>query len=208
MPKRTLFVALAIGWLAIFAPVGAQADPIISVGSFPLNPVPAYLPPPPAGAFYVPIEISGVAGLQSWQFSLNFDSTVVQEVDPGDGSSGIYGAEFTPGDMNSLSFILGGFPLPGVVDTVAGSYPSLPSGPSGDGVLADIVFEFLPFQDGNNPNFSITNSSVVEAVPEPATWVMMLMGFAGLGFAGYRKAKYRTIVFGASKPDRLICSPR
>ena len=25
-------------------------------------------------------------------------------------------------------------------------------------------------------------------VPEPATWVMMAIGFAGLGFAGYRKA--------------------
>ena len=27
------------------------------------------------------------------------------------------------------------------------------------------------------------------AVPEPSTWAMMLLGFAGLGFAGYRKAK-------------------
>ena len=27
------------------------------------------------------------------------------------------------------------------------------------------------------------------AVPEPSTWVMMLVGFAGLGYAGYRKAK-------------------
>jgi hypothetical protein len=26
-------------------------------------------------------------------------------------------------------------------------------------------------------------------VPEPATWAMMLVGFAGLGFAGFRKAK-------------------
>ena len=27
------------------------------------------------------------------------------------------------------------------------------------------------------------------AVPEPTTWAMMLLGFAGLGFAGYRKAQ-------------------
>lgn len=27
------------------------------------------------------------------------------------------------------------------------------------------------------------------AVPEPSTWAMMLAGFAGLGFAGYRRAK-------------------
>jgi PEP-CTERM motif len=27
------------------------------------------------------------------------------------------------------------------------------------------------------------------AAPEPSTWAMMLLGFAGLGFAGYRKAR-------------------
>lgn len=27
------------------------------------------------------------------------------------------------------------------------------------------------------------------AVPEPATWIMMMLGFVGLGFAGYRSAK-------------------
>jgi hypothetical protein len=27
------------------------------------------------------------------------------------------------------------------------------------------------------------------AIPEPSTWAMMLIGFAGLGFAGYRRAK-------------------
>ena len=27
------------------------------------------------------------------------------------------------------------------------------------------------------------------SVPEPSTWAMMLLGFAGLGFVGYRKAK-------------------
>jgi PEP-CTERM motif-containing protein len=29
----------------------------------------------------------------------------------------------------------------------------------------------------------------VAAVPEPSTWAMMLLGFAGLGFAGYRKSR-------------------
>jgi hypothetical protein len=26
-------------------------------------------------------------------------------------------------------------------------------------------------------------------VPEPSTWAMLLLGFAGLGFVGYRKAR-------------------
>ena len=29
------------------------------------------------------------------------------------------------------------------------------------------------------------------AIPEPSTWAMMLLGFAGLGFVSYRKAKSR-----------------
>jgi hypothetical protein len=32
------------------------------------------------------------------------------------------------------------------------------------------------------------DSGFVISVPEPSTWTMMLLGFAGLGFAGYRKA--------------------
>jgi PEP-CTERM motif len=36
-----------------------------------------------------------------------------------------------------------------------------------------------------NAAFSVTGS----VVPEPSTWAMMLLGFAGLGFAGYRRAR-------------------
>jgi len=31
------------------------------------------------------------------------------------------------------------------------------------------------------------------AVPEPSTWAMMLLGFAGLGFAGYRRVKEKAV---------------
>lgn len=160
----------------------ASADPIISVGSFPAT-VPSYIPPLPAGAFLVPVEISSAVNLQSWQFDLLFDNTVVEEVDTGDGSSGIYGAEFTPGDPNSTSFILSGFPFNflGEVDIVAGEYPSLLTGPSGDGVLAFIVFDFLPGQAGNNPRFSITNASVQEPIPEPGTLMLLASGLVLLG---------------------------
>ena len=46
-----------------------------------------------------------------------------------------------------------------------------------------------------NAAFSLTGS----AVPEPSTWAMMLLGFAGLGFAGYRRAKS---IIASSSPDR------
>ena len=34
---------------------------------------------------------------------------------------------------------------------------------------------------------SVNFSAVV--VPEPSTWAMLLMGFAGLGFVGYRRTR-------------------
>jgi hypothetical protein len=33
------------------------------------------------------------------------------------------------------------------------------------------------------------SAGVAASTPEPSTWAMMILGFAGLGFAGYRKAR-------------------
>ena len=35
----------------------------------------------------------------------------------------------------------------------------------------------------------LDNVSLADPVPELSMWAMMLLGFAGLGFAGYRQAK-------------------
>lgn len=125
--------------------------------------------------FLLPIEIADAPTLRNFQFDLAFDQTVVNEVDPGDGSSGIYGARFSPSDSDSLSFILAGFPInsSGRVESVAGEYPSLLTGPSGTGTLAYVLFEVLTGQQGKDPGFSVTLSS---AVPEPAS--LPLMTFA------------------------------
>jgi hypothetical protein len=39
------------------------------------------------------------------------------------------------------------------------------------------------------PTFNATFSLSGSTVPEPSTWAMMLLGFAGLGYAGYRRAR-------------------
>ena len=40
-----------------------------------------------------------------------------------------------------------------------------------------------------NPTTDTTDGFVGTPVPEPSTWAMMLAGFAGLGFLGYRKVR-------------------
>ena len=40
---------------------------------------------------------------------------------------------------------------------------------------------------------NVTVGSVTPGIPEPSTWAMMLLGFTGLGFAGYRKAQRKGV---------------
>jgi hypothetical protein len=163
---RTCFFLLSL----LFASSGHAA--IISVGAFPeLNPAPAITIPP--DTFLVPVNVSGATNLQTFQFDLLYDPTVVQFHDPFlfNFTSGIYGAQFISGDASTESFILSGFPFfPGLVDDVAGSYPGLLDGVTGNGTLAYILFEFIEGQEANNPGFTIANPSVTELptqVPEP-----------------------------------------
>jgi hypothetical protein len=38
-----------------------------------------------------------------------------------------------------------------------------------------------------NATFAVDNIVLNSAIPEPSTWAMMLLGFAGLGYAGFRR---------------------
>ena len=61
------------------------------------------------------------------------------------------------------------------------------------------AFSFL---DGNGyavANFplNVYGINLASAVPEPSTWAMMLIGFAGLGFAAYRRSRKSVGAFAA-----------
>jgi hypothetical protein len=44
---------------------------------------------------------------------------------------------------------------------------------------------------------AVSLNNIVVGVPEPSTWAMMLLGFAGLGFAAYRKSRTKTTLAAA-----------
>ena len=47
------------------------------------------------------------------------------------------------------------------------------------------------------PPFALIDSVALNAVPEPSTWAMMLLGFAGLGYAGFRRRRTATSIASA-----------
>jgi hypothetical protein len=47
----------------------------------------------------------------------------------------------------------------------------------------------LAVVDSENTFDYFPNAGISASTPEPSTWAMMVLGFAGLGFAGYRKAR-------------------
>ena len=47
----------------------------------------------------------------------------------------------------------------------------------------------VQFFQSSEPWVMVGEVSFNSGIPEPASWVMLLLGFAGLGVAGYRRAQ-------------------
>jgi hypothetical protein len=61
--------------------------------------------------------------------------------------------------------------------------------------------DFATFYLGFQPGTSLTQTETLTfgpAVPEPSTWAMILLGFAGLGYVGYRKAGNGALTIAAA----------
>jgi len=61
---------------------------------------------------------------------------------------------------------------------------------SGLGPDIDLTFGYTLVGDGSGGfGFDFAIGGIAAAAPETSTWAMMLIGFAGLGYAGYRRAR-------------------
>jgi PEP-CTERM motif len=98
---------------------------------------------------------------------IGFYTGITNALDTSDGEYGGGDAFFTPASINDGT-----------------------SAPFGPGTVNFINGGIAP---GGTGYFSLENSVSDRAppilAPEPSTWAMMLLGFGGLAFAGYRKAK-------------------
>jgi PEP-CTERM motif len=59
-----------------------------------------------------------------------------------------------------------------------------------DGTFDEVAFTENPAIGGyESDNHTVGFFTHIGGVPEPSTWAMLLLGFAGLGFAGYRSSR-------------------
>jgi hypothetical protein len=117
---------------------------------------------------------------------------------PSFGSGGFTGASSGSGDLVAIASLTSGLLVPSsyVSDT-----PLLDTSTYDGATFASLGvtpgrYEWT-WGLGANQNFTLVIGG--SPVPEPATWAMMLLGFAGLGFMGYRSV---------GRPRRAACARR
>ena len=71
---------------------------------------------------------------------------------------------------------------------------AFPNSPEFLGFVSNVPFDMITLSVPSQQSWVVTDFGYgsyngVVPVPEPSTWAMLLLGFAGLGYAGYRRAK-------------------
>jgi hypothetical protein len=148
-------------------------------------------------------NLKNSAGKSTFGFDLDLTSITI--------SSGPASPPWTTDGLGTVngSFTSGAFAMDGAgkydyVMNIAGSGPSSVSsltftimGASLTDIIGSSPFaaDIISGTTGNTGvvDFSLSGGSTRggSPVPEPSTWAMMLIGFAGLGYAGYRKTQGR-----------------
>ena len=111
-----------------------------------------------------------------------------------DTETGSFATDITGLSLSGKLVLSGGGPLDGATLMVTlGESPSTGTTTiTADGSVFKIDSFFDVVIDVSIPGTTLSKSVgpiLLVAVPEPSTWAMLLLGFAGLGFAGYRRSR-------------------
>jgi hypothetical protein len=98
----------------------------------------------------------------------------------------LFSFSFLPNDAGTLDFASLG--LPACVGASAAFGVCGVQGAGHLGVVGDIFSDEAPVVT--------LVSSITTAVPEPSTWAMMILGFAGVGFMAYRRKAKPALMAG------------
>jgi hypothetical protein len=139
----------------------------------------------PGDVFY--FDLTNGAGSISFSSPTGFSDPVLGSYSPSGDFPGTYNYEVT-----CTSSLCAG-PLTFTATTSSSSDPFVIGSPVGGGPFATMVVPFVanlsvaPGTAGLCPGDTACTGLV--GAPEPSTWGMMLIAFAGLGFVGYRRAR-------------------
>jgi hypothetical protein len=95
-----------------------------------------------------------------------------------------FGLDFTTPNGSNVAF--------GLSNGFSTSVPTVtPFGPTQfEGFVSTTPFDTITFSVPSPDGYFVVDvTTAVAAVPEPSTWAMLLLGFAGIGFMGYRRRK-------------------
>jgi hypothetical protein len=136
--------------------------------------------------FTGPVVSFLTAGSGVWQSAIGSSITMKWFDDPANGQ-GADNPTDTPGNLiDSFTHLATLF-----VDSFAHNGIGAISDPGPFSMTEQAVFTLTPFAQLVNRGQTEVK---VAAVPEPSTWVIMLLGFVGLGYAGFRKARTRSAI--------------
>ena len=96
------------------------------------------------------------------------------------------------GNTNSISITMGSFTLTGA--DLATMFPGTDVNGNQTDPLGNQLVRITGLQPFTTASFSSTGNSfefTLGSVPEPSTWAMMVIGFAGLGYAAFRRNSRR-----------------
>jgi hypothetical protein len=162
-----LLAAGAVALSLIFGSPGAKADIVYTVDA----------------TFTDTTMLVGFFSLNQYGYLSNWDLTTI--------NGGVNGYVYTPATTdldfcsgNCLSF---GRTTPKAYEGHLQLTFLNPLGGATDPIVPGLVsFENSVFNVGDPP-IRYIGSGIASSVPEPSTWAMMILGFAGIGFLAYRR---------------------